>query len=124
MSKILVVDDDAAYRDCTVEMLQRGGHEVVGATSPLAAVALLRSMPFDAVVTDVLMPEMDGIELLREVIVQAPRTEVIVVSGCPFELQEPVQRLMHALGVRSFLTKPVDPEHLAAAVAACADSRR
>lgn len=118
MGRILVVDDDALCRECTVEMLRRQGNDAVGVASALKAVALLKSEPFDAVVTDVIMPEMDGIELLREVIATAPQTEVIVVSGCPFDLRGPVERLMHAMGVRTFLTKPCDPQQLATAVRA------
>ena len=62
--RILVVDDEPAVRDLTVEILRRNGYEPQGVQSARHARELLNEEQFDLVVSDVVMPEMTGVDLL------------------------------------------------------------
>jgi signal transduction histidine kinase/CheY-like chemotaxis protein len=80
--RILVVDDDHAVRASTAEMLTTAGHDVIEAASVDQALAILAEMPeMDAVVTDYLMPQRTGADLIREVRKRQPDTPVLLVTG-------------------------------------------
>jgi CheY-like chemotaxis protein len=80
-ARVLVVDDDAEMRELLERVLRRDGHSVAHATNGRDALCALTDGAFDLVLTDLLMPEMDGIELIRELMVQSPGTPVVVLSG-------------------------------------------
>ena len=67
MTRILVVDDKEMMRDSVSTMLARKGHTVVTAANGTLAMAKIEERAFDAVITDLQMPEMDGVGLLRAV---------------------------------------------------------
>ncbi|MDE3225128.1 MAG: response regulator [Nitrospirota bacterium] len=85
VARILVIDDEAAIRTMLRDMLESEGHAVVDA--PDGAVAMKRwqeqcqDQPFDLIITDILMPEKDGLEVIREVRRLSPGTKVIAISG-------------------------------------------
>ncbi|WP_019831519.1 ATP-binding protein [Sphingomonas sp. PR090111-T3T-6A] len=80
--RILVVDDDQAVRASTAEMLTAAGHDVIEAASVDQALAILDEMPdMDAVVTDYLMPQRTGADLIREMRKRRPETPVLLVTG-------------------------------------------
>ena len=81
--KILVVDDEPAIRMLLAEVLTRSAFSVVTATDGLDAVLRLRRSRFDAVVTDIDMPGMDGIELLRWMKKNRRKETVVVITGKP-----------------------------------------
>ncbi|GAA0495737.1 hypothetical protein Ade02nite_18220 [Paractinoplanes deccanensis] len=83
MAKVLVVDDEPDLRFLHRRILSRAGHEVIEAGDGVAALEAVRSSPPDLVVTDVMMPVMDGIEFIRELRAD-PATAaipVLAVSG-------------------------------------------
>jgi two-component system chemotaxis response regulator CheY len=92
--------------------LESGGHEVVEATSGLDALRLLPRGPFGAVVTDINMPDLSGLELVS-VIRRSPHraTPVVLIST---EGREADQARGIALGANAFITKPFRPEALLA----------
>lgn len=65
MARLLVVDDEEVVRDLLTSVLQGEGHEVQTAEDGAKGLASFRSAPFDVVITDILMPAMDGLELIR-----------------------------------------------------------
>ena len=67
MSTILVIDDKEMMRDSVAATLARKGHNVVAASTGQAALQRLGQRSFDAIITDLQMPEMDGLELLQEI---------------------------------------------------------
>jgi CheY-like chemotaxis protein len=81
MARILVVDDDAGFREMFVEMLSRGGHEITTASNGNQAIECYRKDPTDLVITDIVMPDKEGIETITELIDEFPDVKIIVVSG-------------------------------------------
>ena len=107
--RILVVDDDESLRWVTQVHLQQAGYEVASAACGEAGVALLRENPADLVVTDLRMPGMSGLELLRRVRAEFPETIVVLVTA--FGSVETAVEAMKA-GAYDYITKPVNPEEL------------
>ncbi|MCU0888186.1 MAG: response regulator [Rubritepida sp.] len=81
MARILLADDMPAVRRAVGTVLRRAGHEVVEVPHGQAARAALGVEHFDVLLTDVLMPELDGVSLLEEVIAAPRRPATIVMSG-------------------------------------------
>ncbi|EWY41658.1 histidine kinase [Skermanella stibiiresistens SB22] len=81
MRKILVVEDDRTYRTIMVKALSRAGYLVSEAISGVEVITLLKSDPPDAIVTDILMPDMDGLELIRMIRAMNRDIVIIAVSG-------------------------------------------
>ena len=78
---ILVVDDEPAMRTALFEALTRQGHAVDLAENGAEALEKFQANPFDLVITDVRMPQVDGMEVLRQVKKRSPVTPVLVISG-------------------------------------------
>ncbi len=112
MGRVLIVDDSPVVR----KVFQRcliNNYDCYEAESVLDALACLKERQFDLVITDVLMPGLSGIELLRKIVESYSDTAVLVVSG----VDKP-QRALDAvrLGASDYLIKPCDPEVLQIAV--------
>ena len=108
-AKILVVDDEPFIRNFVNQALTRQGHSVVLATSGAEGLALFQEDVFDLILTDVKMPDMDGIEMLRH-IRKRDATVVAVVITALRDQQTAVRAL--ECGVRDFLIKPFTLEEL------------
>lgn len=120
-SRILVADDDRLVRAIFGDALSRAGHEVVTAADGRQAIARLEEGPFDLLLTDLLMPEMDGLELLDEAKRRWPTLDVVVLTSVG--TAEPAVRALRA-GALHYLVKPVDPEALVLEVHRCLENRR
>jgi len=81
MADILVIDDMNGVRRAISSMLQRGGHKVTTANTGKEGLDVLKQRPFDLVITDILMPEVDGIEVLAFISAMTKRVPVIAMSG-------------------------------------------
>ncbi len=81
MAKILLIDDERAMRQIIFKTLEGAGHAVRQAENGKAGLALFNSHTFELVITDVFMPDKDGIETIREIKAQAPATRILAVSG-------------------------------------------
>lgn len=81
MVRILLAEDEQAMREYLARALERSGYEVVSVDRGTEAVPLLESEHFDLLLTDIVMPEMDGIELARHCSKVSPRTEVMFITG-------------------------------------------
>jgi CheY-like chemotaxis protein len=81
--RILVVDDEPAVRGLTVEILRRSGYEPHGVPTARQALDLLDEEQFDLVVSDVMMPEMTGVEFLYELRLRQPDLRVILMTAAP-----------------------------------------
>ena len=79
--RILIVDDDLAEREIMIEALENPDYLILGASNGREALEMLRSEAVDVVITDLKMPEMDGMELLRTVTECNPSTQVILATG-------------------------------------------
>lgn len=105
----LVVDGDGEVRRSFVQTLQRSGWAVREAPDAEHAIGLLGTQPFDAIITDVAMPGMDGIEFLRAVHEQEPDLPVVMVTGAP--ALDIATRAIE-FGAFRYLKKPVAPDLL------------
>lgn len=111
--RILVVDDEPALLEICSEILGEAGHTATTASSAKAALDDLRTQAFDVMVSDIRMPGLGGIDLLRAVRQFDPDLPVILVTGSP-TLETAIQALEH--GAIQYLTKPVSSEALLDAV--------
>src|ERR1017187_10374185 len=78
---ILVADDEEYVRLLIQQWLEAAGHEVAGAANGKGAAALLALMQFDLAVTDILMPESDGFDLIAELKKMQPAARILAISG-------------------------------------------
>ena len=103
---ILIVEDDPTVGESLRLFLKKKGHEILLASNGKEALQLFRHEIVDLVITDVVMPKMDGIELLEAVKGLKPETEVIVISA-----QGTIEKAVQAmkLGAFDFIEKPINP---------------
>ena len=102
---ILVVDDDPVVRRTLIQMIREHGEEAAAAASGEEALVALSRTPFRLVLTDVRLPGMSGLDLLREVRARYPQIGVVLVSG--FGSVEMAVEAMQE-GALDFLLKPFD----------------
>ncbi len=109
MARILLVDDSRLSRAMEGEALRGAGHEVVEAVDGTKGLERLAAESFDLVVSDLLMPACDGIEMLRQVRTAGNPIPVIISSA---DIQESTRRICEDLGISGFLNKPVHARKL------------
>ena len=112
MSRILVIDDDPALRRTVRKILERGGHEVEEAENGLTGLRLVEKSRPDLVVTDLVMPEKEGIETILELRDRFPEVGVLAISGAGGV--DPTGPLLDAqlFGAHATLSKPFDIQEL------------
>ena len=113
VERILVVDDDASLRRVLEYNLAKEGYAVLTADSGERALALLEAERVDLLITDIKMPGMDGMDLLRRVRQASPETQVIVITA--FGTIEMAVEAMKA-GAFEYVTKPFNRDELSLAV--------
>ena len=121
MKRVLVVDDEQSMRELLAIMLRSEGYGVVAADSRSQAAAVLAKGAVDLVITDVKLPDGDGIEMLRHVKAASPETAVIVITA--YGSTETAVTAMK-LGARDYLVKPFDVEELKIVVRNAVESER
>jgi len=114
MSRVLVVDDERSIRITLSEFLASAGHDVVMAADAGDAIAKLTESEPDVVVTDIILPRTNGVELLREIRTLSPRVQVIMMTGEPT-----VDTATEAVreGAFDYLYKPISKEAILRSVA-------
>jgi CheY-like chemotaxis protein len=108
MAKILIVDDEEMDRVLLAQVLHQAGHEPLFAPNGDAALRIWKKGGIDLVVTDIVMPGMDGLGLLDALKEDDPWVQVIAISGITAKKLNEAARS----GAFAILTKPVDPEEL------------
>jgi CheY-like chemotaxis protein len=114
MARILVTDDEEPMRLMMAEVLRQHGHTVIEAHTARDAVEKHRAQPADLIVTDLVMKEMDGTELLRRVHSFSPQTPIVGVSGARHG--KIYLNMAKLLGAERVLAKPFTPEAFLAVV--------
>ena len=107
--KVLIVDDDKAFLQILAERMQNRGMEVTTAESAAVALQLLEKESYDAVLLDLMMPEMGGIEALQIMRRKQPEIQVIFLTGHP-SVSKGVEAMK--LGAMDFIPKPIDMAEL------------
>jgi CheY-like chemotaxis protein len=107
MKRILVIDDDEQLRPMLLRMLQYAGYHVVAAANGTEGIRLNRGEPADLVITDIFMPEKEGLETIRELHKEFPELKIIAISGGSNQTQD-FSALPYArkLGATATLAKP------------------
>lgn len=113
---VLVVDDDPEHCAYMAEVLARRGCRVGMALSGRDAINRLEQEAFDAVVTDVYMPDLDGIELVRVLRERWPALKLVAVTGGGLGHPTGVPNFLKYLGVSAVLSKPFEPRELVEAI--------
>jgi CheY-like chemotaxis protein len=113
---ILVVDDDPEIRSTLKKILELSGHTVYTAASGIEAHQRLDEHPVDLMITDIVMPDQDGLEGMRQAREKRPSLPVIAMSGGGRLRTDNYLRLAKAFGATDVLEKPFDTASLLAKV--------
>jgi DNA-binding NtrC family response regulator len=108
MATILVVEDDKACRETLTRMLEREGHDPIIPDTPAEALSMISDDPPDLVITDILMPDLDGIELITLAKKKQPGLRCIAISGGGRAPKELLLRAAKQLGAIESLQKPFE----------------
>jgi two-component system response regulator AtoC len=119
--RVLVADDEKNIRDALVKWLTSSGFEAVGVENGLAAQRLLQEEAFAAVVSDLKMPGLDGLQLLSWCRAHGPDLPFVMISAHG-EIQDAVEAMRR--GARDYLVKPFDPSELEVRLRAAVDAYR
>jgi DNA-binding NtrC family response regulator len=108
VARVLVLDDEDEVRSVLMRALQRAGHEVLEAEDGREGLGLARTHAIDLVVTDLVMPEVDGLEFIRELARLRPGIPVIAISGGGVWDARSLLEVAGALGALRTLSKPFE----------------
>ena len=114
---ILVIDDDAQMRTTLTAMLDEEGYDVLTADNGNRALTLLKEVPVDLVITDILMPEKGGVETIIELTQAYPALPIIAMSGGGRTGNMDFLDIVTKVGTKATLTKPIDLDTLLDTVA-------
>ncbi len=109
MHRILVVEDDPQIRSMLVETLTLEGYEACSAENGVEALAMFREQAPDLVITDIIMPEKEGLSLIKELYAMNPKVKVVAISGgAPGLSPECNLELARMFGAVKTFAKPLD----------------
>ena len=117
MARILIVDDDVNVRSSLRSVLEDEGHEVEEEGDGARALRRFAGHPADLVITDVFMPEMNGIEFAMRVREAFPEAKIVGMSGGGLISSESVLAALEALGAVGTLEKPLTVDEVVQTVA-------
>ncbi|MEI6214166.1 MAG: diguanylate cyclase [Desulfuromonadales bacterium] len=121
MHTILLVEDDRFFREMFTALLAAEGYQVEAASCGAEGLSMLATRRYALVVTDLVMPDISGLEILSRVRESYPTVDVIVVTANA-DLESAIFALKH--GARDYLLKPVNPDEFKHSVAQCIQQRR
>ena len=110
--KILVIDDDDLVLYTLSRILQRNGYQVVTAADGRRAMAIFRDERPDVVITDIIMPEQEGIETIMMIRHERPEVRVIAISGGARSRNFDYLEMAESLGAADVIRKPFEAEEL------------
>jgi CheY-like chemotaxis protein len=116
MALILVIDDDDALRRVILRTLGAKKHRMIEAPNGVEGMKMLEEHKPDAVITDILMPQKEGIETIREIRERAPDCKIIAISGGGSSHNLMFLDVARAFGADAALAKPFRPNELATIV--------
>ena len=115
-TRVLIIDDDADLRELIHDSLERDGFEVASAENGTRGLEVQRAKPAHIVITDIFMPEKEGIETLVALRSEFPRAKIIVMSGGAGTTKTDYLSLARELGAAKSFRKPFELRALSAAV--------
>ena len=115
MASILIIEDDREVREYLESVLSRAGYEVISAVNGKDGVARFTDHPVDLVITDIIMPEKDGIETITDLKRHHPGVKIIAISGGERRPEGVSRNYLHSatlLGANRAMQKPITNEDL------------
>lgn len=116
MARILIIDDEPQIRSMLTLMLEREGYEVVEASDGVAGIKIYRQDPADLIITDLIMPNKDGIGMIIDLKKEFSDVKIIAMSGGGLNKPDGYLKGAKKLGAACTLTKPIDREEMLRAV--------
>jgi DNA-binding NtrC family response regulator len=123
MTKILVIDDDALVRTTLEYLLRDAGYEIATAEDGVRGMAMFRSEQPDLVITDIIMPEQEGIQTINEMRKAKPDAKIIAISGSRRIGNPDFLKMARSLGAMDVVSKPFDADELLTIVENCLAGR-
>ena len=114
--RVLLIDDEPMVRKIVRKMLERAGHEVVNVENGRAGLDRLERAPFDLIVTDIIMPDVEGIEVLMTVRERHPSIAAVAMSGGGRMGNVDFLEVARKLGAAATLEKPFTQDALLKAI--------
>ncbi len=119
MARILVVDDEELARFTIRDILEASDHKIEEAANGEEGLSMLRDQSFDLVITDIIMPEKEGVETIIELKKDHPNLKIIAISGGGRTRNMDFLQLAKKYGADRILAKPFTEEALVECVEAC-----
>lgn len=116
MERILIIDDEAQIRSMIRLILERDGYAVTEASDGVEGIRHFRETPADLIITDLIMPNKDGIGMIIELKKEFPAVRIIAMSGGGLNRPEGYLRGAQKLGAAYTLSKPINRHELLRAV--------
>ncbi len=121
--RIVVVDDEQDICDVSCLLLEKSGYEAVSFEGGQQALDAMEKESFDLVLTDMLMPDMDGVELITEIRRRDPEQVILAMSGGGHAPKESYLQIAKLYGVQGVIPKPFNREKLVEALVECGAPR-
>lgn len=109
MARILICDDDELYREIAGAAFTESGHEILFATNGDEALVVIAAQPIDVLVTDLVMPGKDGLELIKDVRRAENPIAVLAMTAGLASLKDPLLIAASAFGADDVIQKPFRP---------------
>jgi len=116
MPKILAIEDDTSFRSVLMQMLLKAGYEVMEASNGDQAIKVCPGFKPDLVLTDIIMPDKEGLETIREMLVLCPEIKIIAMSGGGRIGPDSYLPLAKMFGAKATLQKPFMRDELLATI--------
>jgi CheY-like chemotaxis protein len=116
MALILIIDDEPQIRSMLKLMLERDGYEVAEAPDGIEGIRIYRQNPADLIITDLIMPNKDGIGVIIDLKKEFPNVKIIAMSGGGLNKPEGYLKGAKKLGAACTLTKPIDRDEMLRAI--------
>ncbi len=112
MARILLMDDEDALREIMVDVLTEEGHEVIASATGLIAMDPEVIGGVDLVITDIIMPDVEGMEAIRESVRLRPELPILAISGGGRTVTADYLPIASHMGAQDTLRKPFTPDDL------------
>ena len=123
MGRILIIDDDRSMRIILEKILHSGGHETVSAENGREGIRLYRENPVDLILTDLIMPDRDGLEVVREISAEFPDAKIFAMTSYDSTGSKGYLELAVEYGALRTFQKPFNRDDLLAAIDEALDNQ-